>query len=121
MNGVRVGNRIIGADAPVTIGWENIPRVEGGPVKQFIFTWFQPTALFALILFWYYAPNSIASVSTAIAVGIGFRVLLLALEWVNPRYESWADVEGVDDRSVLCRSGFHDPGSGSSAISAATR
>jgi sterol desaturase/sphingolipid hydroxylase (fatty acid hydroxylase superfamily) len=89
MNGVRVGKRIIGADAPVTIGWENIPRVQGGPVKQFVFTWFQPVMLFALILFWYYAPNSIAKASTAIGIGIGFRVLLLVLEWVNPRHESW--------------------------------
>jgi hypothetical protein len=89
MDGVRVGKRTIGAQAPVTIGWENIPRVEGGPVKQFIFTWFQPAALFALIAFWYYAPNSIAKASTAIGIGIGFRVLLLALEWVNPRYDSW--------------------------------
>jgi len=89
MDGVRVGKRVVGADAPVTIGWENIPRVEGGPLKQFVFTWFQPAALFALILFWYYAPNSIAKASTAIGIGIGFRVLLLALEWVNPRYESW--------------------------------
>lgn len=89
MDGVRVGNRLIGTQAPVTIGWENIPRVEGGPVKQFIFTWFQPTVLFALLAFWYYAPNSIAKASTAIGIGIGFKVLLLALEWVNPRYASW--------------------------------
>lgn len=89
MNGVRVGNRIIGAQSPVTIGWENIPRVEGGPIKQFVFTWFQPTMLFALIAFWYYAPNSIAKASTAIGIGIGFRVLLLIMEWFFPRYESW--------------------------------
>jgi sterol desaturase/sphingolipid hydroxylase (fatty acid hydroxylase superfamily) len=89
MDGVRVGKRMIGTQAPVTVGWENIPRVEGGPVKQFIFTWFQPTMLFALIAFWYYAPNSIAKASTAIGIGIGFKVLLLGLEWVNPRYESW--------------------------------
>src|SRR6201996_2289357 len=89
MAGVRVGKRIIGAQSPVTIGWENIPKVEGGPVKQFVFTWFQPTVLFALLAFWYYAPNSIAKASTAVGIGIGFKVLLLALEWVNPRYESW--------------------------------
>jgi len=71
------------------VGWENLPRVEGGPVKQFVFTWFQPAALFALIAFWYYAPNSIAKASTAIAIGIGFRLLLLALEWVSPRHKSW--------------------------------
>ena len=64
MDGVRVGNRITGAQAPVTIGWENIPRVEGGPFKQFFFTWFQPAALFALVAFWYYAPASIAKAST---------------------------------------------------------
>ena len=89
MDGVRVGKRVIGTQAPVTVGWENIPRVEGGPVKRFIFTWFQPTMLFALLAFWYYAPNSIAKASTAIGIGIGFKVLLLALEWVNPRYDSW--------------------------------
>jgi sterol desaturase/sphingolipid hydroxylase (fatty acid hydroxylase superfamily) len=89
MDGIRVGKRVIGAQAPVIIGWENIPRVEGGPVKQFVFTWFQPTMLFALIAFWYYAPNSIAKASTAVGIGIGFKALLLGLEWVNPRYESW--------------------------------
>lgn len=88
-NGVRVGNRIIGAQSPVTVGWENIPKVEGGPLKRHFFTWFQPTVLFALILFWYYAPNSIATFTTAIIIGIGFRLLLLGLEWVNPRYDSW--------------------------------
>lgn len=89
MTGTRVGNRVIGAQAPVTVGWENIPKVEGGPVKQFVFTWFQPAMLFALIAFWYYAPNSIAKASTAVAIGIGFKALLLVLEWVNPRFDSW--------------------------------
>ena len=89
MDGVRVGNRVIGTQSPVTVGWENIPKVEGGPVKRFIFTWFQPAVLFALVLFWYYAPNSIAKASTAIGIGIGFNALLLILEWVNPRYDSW--------------------------------
>jgi len=89
MDGVRVGNRVVGTQSPVTIGWENIPKVEGGPVKRFIFTWFQPTVFFALLAFWYYAPNSIAKASTALGIGIGFKVLLLLLEWVNPRYESW--------------------------------
>lgn len=73
----------------MTIGWENIPKVEGGPIKRLVFTWFQPTMLFALIAFWYYAPSSIATASTAIGIGIGFKVLLLALEWVNPRFDSW--------------------------------
>jgi len=89
MNGVRVGNRVIGAQSPVTVGWENIPRVEGGPVKRFVFTWFQPAVLLGLIAFWYYAPNSIAKASTAVGIGIGFKALLLALEWVNPRFDSW--------------------------------
>lgn len=89
MDGVRVGKRLIGTQSPVTVGWENIPRVEGGPVKQFVFTWFQPTVLFALLAFWYYAPNSIAKASTAIGIGIGFKVLLMAMEWFFPRYESW--------------------------------
>ena len=80
---------MIGTQAPVTIGWENIPRVEGGPVKQAFFSWFQPAVLLGLVAFWYYAPNSIAKASTAIGIGIGFKVLLLALEWVNPRYDSW--------------------------------
>jgi sterol desaturase/sphingolipid hydroxylase (fatty acid hydroxylase superfamily) len=89
MEGVRVGKRLIGTQAPVTVGWDNIPRVEGGPVKQFVFTWFQPTMLFALLTFWYYAPNSIAKASTAIGIGIGFKVLLLTMEWFFPRHESW--------------------------------
>jgi sterol desaturase/sphingolipid hydroxylase (fatty acid hydroxylase superfamily) len=89
MDGIRVGKRVIGTQAPVTVGWENIPKVQGGPVKRFIFTWFQPTMLFALLAFWYYAPNSIAKASTAVGIGIGFKVLLLALEWVNPRFDSW--------------------------------
>ncbi|AUX70320.1 sterol desaturase [Porphyrobacter sp. HT-58-2] len=89
MAGVRVGNRIIGADSPVTVGWENIGRVEGGPIKQFVFTWFQPAVLFGLIAFWYYAPNEWALASIGIAIGLGFKVLLLGLEWVNPRYRSW--------------------------------
>lgn len=89
MQGVLVGKRLIGTQAPVTIGWENIPRVEGGPVKQFVFTWFQPAVLVALVLFWYYAPNSIAKASTAIGIGIAFKLLLQVMEWMNPRYESW--------------------------------
>ena len=80
---------MVGTQAPVTIGWENIPKVEGGPVKLFVFTWFQPVVLFALIAFWYYAPNSIAKTSTAIGIGIGFRALLIGMEWMYPRHESW--------------------------------
>ena len=89
MDGVRVGKRIVGTQSPVTIGWENIPKVEGGPVKRAFFTWFQPVVLFSLLAFWYWAPNSIAKASAAIGIGIAFRLLLLSLEWVNPRHESW--------------------------------
>ena len=89
MHGVRVGKRVIGAQSPVTVGWENIPKIEGGPLRLFFFTWFQPTMLLALIAFWYYAPNSIAKASTAVGIGIGFKVLLLGLEWLAPRHESW--------------------------------
>jgi Fatty acid hydroxylase superfamily len=89
MDGIRVGNRIVGTQSPVTIGWENIPKVEGGPFKRLFFTWFQPAMMFALIAFWYYAPNSIAKASTAIGIGIAFRVFMMVLEWVNPRHESW--------------------------------
>ena len=77
MAGVQVGKRIIGADAPVTVGWENIGKVEGGPVKQFVFTYFQPFMLFAAIAFLYYAPNWLAVASTAIAIRLGWTVLLL--------------------------------------------
>jgi sterol desaturase/sphingolipid hydroxylase (fatty acid hydroxylase superfamily) len=89
MEGIRVGDRVLGTQAPVTIGWENIPRVEGGPVKVFVFTYFQPALLFALVAFFYWAPNSIAKASVATGIGIGVTVLLLALEWVNPRFKSW--------------------------------
>ncbi|MCU0947102.1 MAG: fatty acid hydroxylase family protein, partial [Porphyrobacter sp.] len=89
MSGVKVGKRIIGADAPVTVGWDNIGRVEGGPFKQAFFTHFQPAVLFGLSAFWYYAPNEWAVASTGIWIGLSFKVLLLILEWVNPRYDSW--------------------------------
>lgn len=89
MAGVQVGKRIIGADSPVTVGWENIGRVEGGPFKQMFFTYFQPAVLFGLLAFWYYAPNEWALASIGLAIGLGFKVFLLGLEWVNPRYRSW--------------------------------
>jgi hypothetical protein len=73
MEGVLVGKRVIGAEAPVVIGWDNIPRVEGGPVKRFIFTWFQPTMLLAMLTFWFYAPNSIAKASTAVWMALVSR------------------------------------------------
>jgi sterol desaturase/sphingolipid hydroxylase (fatty acid hydroxylase superfamily) len=90
MSGVRVGKRLIGADAPVTVGWENIPRVEGGPFKQAFFTYFQPAVLFGLLAFWYYAPAELVKTSIALWLGIGFKVFLLGLEWVNPRHKSWS-------------------------------
>ncbi len=89
MAGVRVGKRIIGADSPVTVGWDNIPKVEGSRAKRAFFTYFQPAVLFALVAFWYYAPNDIAVASTAIGIGIAFKVFLLAMEWKFPRHESW--------------------------------
>ncbi|MEL6708919.1 MAG: sterol desaturase family protein [Pseudomonadota bacterium] len=89
MAGVQVGNRMIGADSPVTVGWENVPRVEGGPIKQFVFTYWLPFWLFSMLAFVYWGPNDIVKASTMFMIGIGFRVLLLALEWVNPRFESW--------------------------------
>ncbi len=89
MDGILVGKRLVGTQAPVTIGWENIPKVEGGPFKQFFFSWFQPVVLFGMIAFWYYAPNSIAKASTAIYIGIGFRLLLQVLEILFPRHKSW--------------------------------
>lgn len=89
MAGVRVGKRIIGADSPVTVGWDNIPKVEGGPFRKTFFTIFQPAALLALIAFWYYAPNSLATAKTAIIIGIGFKVLLIAMELLYPRHKSW--------------------------------
>ena len=89
MAGTRVGNRIIGAEAPVIIGWDNIGKVEGGPIKRVFFSYFQPVMLFALIGFFYYAPNDIAVASTAFMIGIGFRIVMLAFEWVSPRYKSW--------------------------------
>jgi hypothetical protein len=52
MAGVKVGKRVIGSDAPVIVGWENIGRVEGGPIKQFFFTYFQPVMLFGFLAFW---------------------------------------------------------------------
>lgn len=89
MDGIRVGKRIVGTQSPVTIGWGNIPKVEGGTFKRLFFTWFQPAVLFGMVAFWYYAPNSIAKFSTAIGIGIGFRILLQILEFVNPRHKSW--------------------------------
>ncbi|RIV81652.1 fatty acid hydroxylase family protein [Aurantiacibacter xanthus] len=89
MAGVRVGNRIIGTEAPVTVGWENVPKVQGGPWKVAFFTYFQPASLLALLAFWYYAPNSIATAQTAIIISLSFRAFLIALEFMAPRHRSW--------------------------------
>jgi sterol desaturase/sphingolipid hydroxylase (fatty acid hydroxylase superfamily) len=89
MDGIKVGNRVFGAQSPVTIGWENLPKVEGGAVKVFIFTYFQPAVLFALIAYFYWAPSAWVKPSTVLYVGIGFKALLLMLEWVSPRFKSW--------------------------------
>ncbi len=88
MDGVRVarGDRRAGARHR-RMG--EYPKVEGGPAKRLFFTWFQPVMLFALLAFWFYAPNSIAKASTAVAIGVGFKVLLLGLEWLAPRHDSW--------------------------------
>lgn len=67
----------------------NRPAVEGGPVKQFIFTWFQPVMLFAMIAFWTLAPDKYATPAVAIGIGIAFKVLCLGLEWVSERHASW--------------------------------
>jgi len=53
------------------------------------FTYFQPAVLIGLVAFWYYAPSSIATATTAIAIGLGFRILLLSMEFFAPRHESW--------------------------------
>jgi sterol desaturase/sphingolipid hydroxylase (fatty acid hydroxylase superfamily) len=49
MAGVQVGKRVIGGDRPVSVGWENVPRVEGGRAKVLFFSWFQ---VFLLGLEW---------------------------------------------------------------------
>jgi sterol desaturase/sphingolipid hydroxylase (fatty acid hydroxylase superfamily) len=89
MAGVQVGKRVIGGDSPVSVGWENVPRVEGGRAKVLFFSWFQPAVMFALLGFWYYAPNDVAVASTALTIGLVFKLFLLGLEWVNPRFKSW--------------------------------
>ncbi|WP_347302647.1 sterol desaturase family protein [Croceibacterium sp. TMG7-5b_MA50] len=89
MAGTVVGKRVIGAQAPVTIGWDNLPKVEGSLPKRLFFSWFQPAVLLALVAFWYYAPNDWAVASVGLWIGIGFKVFLLGLEWLTPRHESW--------------------------------
>jgi sterol desaturase/sphingolipid hydroxylase (fatty acid hydroxylase superfamily) len=90
MAGVVVGNRVIGGESPVTVGWENVPRVEGSPAKRAFFSYFQPTVLIALVLFFYYAPDAWVKTSTVITIGICFRLFLLGLEWAFPRHDSWS-------------------------------
>ncbi len=87
--GVQVGKRVIGAEAPVIIGWENIPKPQGGPWVQLFLAWFQPVVLFGMLAFWYWAPNEWAKASVAIGIGIGFQLVLLGLELVFPRHASW--------------------------------
>src|SRR2546423_708726 len=49
MDGFRVGNRMIGAQSPVTIGWGKNPSGPSGPRKRLHFTWFSSTFLIVLI------------------------------------------------------------------------
>ena len=65
------------------------PAVAGGPIKQFIFTHFQPAVLFAMIAFWCFAPDKYATPAVAIGIGIAFKALVLALEWVSERHAIW--------------------------------
>ena len=77
MAGVQVGNRIIGADSPVTVGWENIGQVEGGPVKQFVFTYFPPFCLLAMLAFVHWGPTWLVVASTLFMLRPGLNLLLL--------------------------------------------
>ena len=91
MDGVRVGKRVIGAEAPVTIGWENIPRVQRRPA-QAVHIHLVPArgTLRAGHCSGIMLPISIAKASdrhqaSASASGCCFW----RSEWVNPRYASW--------------------------------
>ena len=68
--GTRVGNRIIGADSFIIVGWDNILLARPGEALHLHL--FPAILPFALIAFWYYAPNSIATATTAIAIAISF-------------------------------------------------
>jgi len=104
MDGIRVGKRIVGSQSPVTIGWDNIPKVEGGPLKRLFFSWFQPAVLFGLMAFWYYAPNSIAKASAAIWHRHRLPAAASDPRARQPAPRELADhVEGTGDRPVLCR------------------
>lgn len=75
-------------DAAVSNGYEPT-GVQGGPVKRFIFTYFQPAMLVAMILFWTLAPDSIAKASVAIGIGIVFKIALLGMERISERHAHW--------------------------------
>lgn len=63
--------------------------VEGGPIKRFVFTWFQPAVLLAMVLFWTLAPDSIAKASVAVGIGIVFKLTLLGMERISERHAHW--------------------------------
>lgn len=75
--------------APITRGLDNLGRVEGGPVKQFIFTYFQPAFLLLVISYFYYAPAEWIKPSVTLWIGYGVKVMMLSMEWISPRYKSW--------------------------------
>lgn len=75
-------------DAAVSNGVE-VTGVQGGPVKRFIFTHFQPAILVAMILFWTFAPDSIAKASVAVGIGIVFKIALLGMERISERHAHW--------------------------------
>lgn len=63
--------------------------VQGGPVKRFVFTHFQPAVLVAMILFWTFAPDSIAKPAVAVGIGIVFKLTLLGMERISERHAHW--------------------------------
>ncbi|MET3722670.1 sterol desaturase family protein [Sphingomonas trueperi] len=75
-------------DAAVPTNFE-ATGVQGGPVKRFIFTWFQPAVLLAMVLFWTLAPDSIAKASVAVGIGIVFKLCLLGMERISERHRHW--------------------------------
>ena len=77
------------ASAPVTMGLENLGRVEGGKFKQMFFTYWQPAFLLAVVLFYYYAPDSWVVPSVTLWIGLGVKFLMMGFEWISPRYKSW--------------------------------